>query len=490
MSETNKPNLIFVMPDQLRADFLPVYGCSAISTPNIDDLAAQAVVFERAYSNCPLCVPARAALLSGLNPLRSGVLSNHQWLRPDLTEMGLRTWPDLLRDAGYRTAAIGKMHFHPFDAMEGFDERVIAEDKRWVKIHDDYAEFMAQHGLTKFDARQHPNYQKNMGAVSFPHTVELTPDRFVAEASVEFIRRQPVSRPFALMVGFPSPHCPYDALPVYAQQVDPSGLPPLIQTRTAFFDHFVKNHQREWHALDYSEFSDEARQNIRIQYAGLVKQLDEEIGTIIAACKEKGIWDNTLFVLSSDHGDHVGDRRMVGKGDFYEESIHIPLIMKTPGQQEGFRLNSLVELQQIPPTMMQCAGVPVPEWWDYAPLPGKEAPSEGEVHSFGILSDSCMVRKGPWKLMDYQVSACSELYNLDKDPAEIHNCIDDPECQSIRVELADALRFWMHRQAFLGHEEKHMIRAGGLSENPSFARRGWRREYPLPIFHSAIPASR
>lgn len=497
MSEKKTPNLIFVMPDQLRADFLPVYGCSGISTPNIDALAAQSVVFERAYSNCPLCVPARAALLSGLNPLHSGVLSNHQWLRPDLAEMGLKTWPDLLRDQGYRTAAIGKMHFHPFDAMEGFDERVIAEDKRWVKIQDDYAEFLARHGLEKFDARQHPNYREEMGAVEFPHGVELSPDRFVADASVEFIRRQPDGRPFALMVGFPGPHCPYDAPSEYTEQVDPEGLPPLLPDmdrsdpgKAAFMDLFIEIQKRPWHSLDYSEFSEEARRKIRVQYAGAVKQLDDEIGKIIDVCKERGIWETTLFVLSSDHGDHAGDRGMVGKGDFYEQSIRIPLLLKVPGQTEGYRRNDLVELQQIPPTMMQCAGVELPAWWDYGPLPDADAPESEESFAYGILSNSCMVRKGPWKLVDYPGCGFSELFNLDEDPNELCSRLEDPDCQSVRAELADALRFWMHRQAFLGHEEKHMLSEGALCDSPLFARRGWRREYPLPIFRSPTPVSK
>ncbi|MDP0496558.1 MAG: sulfatase-like hydrolase/transferase [Verrucomicrobiota bacterium JB024] len=484
-----KPNLIFIMPDQLRADFLRPYGCEAIPTPNLDALCEQATVYDSAYSMCPLCVPARAALITGLNPLHSGVLSNHQWLRPDRHQMGLRTWPELLREAGYWTAAYGKMHFHPFESAEGFDERVIAEDKRWVGVHDDYAEHLAEHGLTKFDATAHPDYAANMGAVAFPYDVEFTGDRFVSRQAADFIRRQPGDRPFALMIGFPSPHCPYDALPEYAAQVNEAALPSLLDSPDVpkqfwheYMDRFITNHKRDWHGIDYSNFTREARQRIRVQYAGLICQLDEEIGRVMDACREKGIWDNTLFVVTSDHGDHVGDRGLVGKGDFFEESIHIPLIAKMPGQQKAERCQALVELQQVPPTLLQMAGISLPRWWDYQPLPGAGEPADPDTFYFGILNDTCMVRKGPWKLSDYQVGAFSYLVNLDEDPQEEHNRLNDPTCTAIRIELSDALRGWMHRNSFRGHTEKHLTIKGGLARDKGFGRVGWQWGYPLSVY--------
>ncbi|MFA5687557.1 MAG: sulfatase-like hydrolase/transferase [Kiritimatiellales bacterium] len=331
-------------------------------------------VYDRAYSSAPICVPARAALLTGLTPLRSGVLSNHQWLRPDLKMMGMKTWPDVLRDIGYRTAAVGKMHFHPF----------------------------------------------------------------------------------ALMVGFPG-----------SQE---------------YCRNFLETHMRAWHALDYTTFTEEERKNIRVQYAGNVKQLDDEIGRIIRACKEKGIWDNTLIIVSSDHGDHVGDREMVGKSDYFEESIRVPLIFKAPAQTEGRRLNSLVELQQIPPTLIKYAGAEIPAWWDYEPLYEDE---REDAFSYGVISNCCMVRKGPWKLVDYD-AGFSELYHLDSDPQELNNRIDDPECQHIRIEYGEALRKWIHKQSFRAHEDKFLMADGGLSEDFSFARRGWVWDYPDPAFKGLL----
>jgi len=119
-------NIIFLMPDQLRHDFLSCYGADFIDTPNIDALCERGIRYERAYSEHPVCVPARAALLTGMNSVKAGVLDNSQWLRPDYRQCGLRTWPEILSAQGYYTLATGKMHFYPWQARFGFQRRIIA----------------------------------------------------------------------------------------------------------------------------------------------------------------------------------------------------------------------------------------------------------------------------------------------------------------------------------------------------------------------------
>ena len=143
----SKPNILFLMPDQLRHDFLSCYGATFIDTPNIDRLAREGTLYRNAYSTSPVCVTARHNLLTGLNSIRAGVLNNGQFIRPDYESCGIGTWPALLSQNGYHTAGIGKMHFYPWDAMMGYDERVVCEDKRWLHIEDDYAKFLAEKGL-------------------------------------------------------------------------------------------------------------------------------------------------------------------------------------------------------------------------------------------------------------------------------------------------------------------------------------------------------
>ncbi len=131
---TTHPNILFIMPDQLRSDFLSCYGADFLETVHIDSIAAEGVRYERTYSASPVCVPARASLMTGLNAIRTGVLDNGLWLRPDRRECGILTWPERLNEQGYYTAGVGKMHFYPWDITEGLQYRVIAEDKRWLYI--------------------------------------------------------------------------------------------------------------------------------------------------------------------------------------------------------------------------------------------------------------------------------------------------------------------------------------------------------------------
>ena len=112
---TSHPNIVFLFPDQLRPDFLSCYGAEFIKTPNIDALAKEGVRYERAYSGSPVCVPARTALLTGMNAIRNGVTDNLHRIRSDYAEAGIKTWPQILSDAGYYTTGIGKMHFYPWD---------------------------------------------------------------------------------------------------------------------------------------------------------------------------------------------------------------------------------------------------------------------------------------------------------------------------------------------------------------------------------------
>ena len=121
-----QPNNVFLFPDQMRSDFLSCYGADFIETPNIDSLARNGTLYRNAYSASPICVPARTALLTGMNAVRNGVTDNDHSIRGDYNDVGIRTWPQLLADEGYYTAAIGKMHFYPWDSRHGFQYRVIA----------------------------------------------------------------------------------------------------------------------------------------------------------------------------------------------------------------------------------------------------------------------------------------------------------------------------------------------------------------------------
>ena len=173
-----------------------------------------------------------------MNAIKNGVTGNLGNLRPDYREAGIRTWPEILAEQGYYTAAIGKMHFYPWDDKRGFQYRVAAEDKRWLNVRDDYYHFLKANGLRKFHGNEHDEYHEGKGAVVSRTPWEYSWDRFVGMEAVRFIDQYGADGPFAMMVGFPGPHCPYDPDARFLDEVDESKLPdpvPAVEADSAAF---------------------------------------------------------------------------------------------------------------------------------------------------------------------------------------------------------------------------------------------------------------
>ena len=356
----DRPNLVFLLPDQLRADFLSCYGADFIDTPNMDRLGASGTRYERAHSPSPVCVPARALLLTGRNPIRNGVLGNGQFLRPDLAACGIRTWSEYLVESGYTTAAVGKMHFYPWDASLGFQKRIICEDKRWIKIEDDYERHLRAHGHYKYHGNEHEGYYEHKGAVVSRLPYEHYWDHFVGDQASKYIRGYRGDAPFALMVGFPGPHCPYDPPEEYANLYRPEDMPEPIpeaegQPR-AFRESNIRGNRSAWNGVDYTEFTREQKLKIRSHYAGQVKLIDDEVGAILDALEETGRLENTVVILSSDHGDYLGDHGLIGKGTFYESSTRVPLLVRVPWMGEGRIHGGPASIGDITATLMHYAG--------------------------------------------------------------------------------------------------------------------------------------
>ncbi|MCB1153583.1 sulfatase-like hydrolase/transferase, partial [bacterium] len=280
------PDIVLIAADSLRPDFLGCYGADFLKTPNIDALAAAGRRWQTAISPVPVCVPARASMLTGQHAHASGVTHNLNWLRPDRREMGIMTWPEHLSAAGYRTAAIGKMHFYPWDLAEGFQHRVIAEDKRHIHIQDDYAVALADEGFAKEHANNQRGYRENKGASFCDLPNHLHVDRWVGNRAADYIAALEGNQPFALMVGFPGPHCPYDPPESALAGLDPDALPaPLAATAESLTHHaeFVAGYRREWADLDYTELSGEQIRASRLHYAASVQRIDQDVGNILAA---------------------------------------------------------------------------------------------------------------------------------------------------------------------------------------------------------------
>ena len=480
MSE--QPNLIFLMPDQLRYDFLGCYGADFVRTPNIDRLADEGLRFERCYSEHPVCVPARVSLLTGRHGLKTGVLDNGQFLRPDYRDMGLQTWPEILNGAGYYTAAIGKMHFYPWDARMGFQYRSIAEDKRWLYIRDDYYHHLHKAGYRKYHGNEHEGYFENKGAVISLLPWEHSVDHFVGQEACHFIEQYGDEGPFAMMVGFPGPHCPYDPTSDFIESIDPEVMPeavPPTEDAESLRQRNIEGNKRPWNGVDYREFTPQQIRKVRAHYAGLVQQIDYEVGQILETLDRKGLLDSTMILLSADHGDYLGDHGMIGKGTFYETSVHVPMIVRVPGFERRTS-EELVTLQDVTATMLAFAGCDVPASMDSAPLPGLGLPDEADHDAVvGGTTGGWWIDDGRWRYAKYATGDVF-LYDREVDPDEQHNMVDAPDAQAIRKRLDAALTKTVMAYTREAHFD-HRVYVRDLSQYSWFGREGWQRPFPRTI---------
>lgn len=477
-----RPNLVFLMPDQLRSDFLGCYGAGFVRTPNVDRLAARGVRFARAYSLHPLCVPARASLLLGQHALRTGVLDNQHFVPPDYRARGLATWPELLNARGYYTAAIGKMHFYPWDARFGLQHRRIAEDKRWLHVRDDYWHFLHERGQRKYHGRESDGYLENKGAVVSRLPLELGWDHWVGEEACRFIRQHGRAGPFAMMVGFPGPHCPYDPAAESLAGIDPDAMPepvPDAGDTPRLLAQTIVGNRRPWNGVDYAEFTHPQKLKVRAHYAALVQQIDAQVGRILDALEDGGLTESTVVIFSSDHGDALGDHGLIGKAQFFESSWHVPMIAAGPGIEPAVR-DDLVTLTDVTATLVAIGGAERPAFMDARPLPGlglaDDAPRE---HLIGALANGWAIQRGSWRLAKYATGE-AVLFDLGEDPQEQRSRIDDPACRRVYREL-DAL---LSSAVMAGVAEAHdAIKVGGteLSQSSEFGREGWVRSYPSPV---------
>lgn len=481
MTDTPKkrPNILFLFPDQLRADYLGCYGASFAKTPNIDRLCAESTQYTNAVSPSPLCVPARASLLVGYNAVKTGVFHNDHWLRPDHSECGMPTWPELLSKNGYRTEAIGKMHFYPWDIPEGFDHKVVAEDKRHYDIKDDYWHYLKNHGLEKYHARENPGYHEQKGAACSRIPLEHQVDRWTAERTVDFLERYDSDEPFACMVGFPGPHCPYDPpreiADLFPLENMPNGIPEN-EISEKFREAFLNGMKLDWNGVDYFEFTDEQRKRLKAYYCALIHQVDAGVGRIMDKLKEKGLLDNTVIIFSADHGEYAGDYGFVGKSHYLRPSIQIPLFIRLPGGEHK-QVDSVVSLTDLFSTILSLAGVSRKENGDSYILPEMPGNTVKErEYLFAASSLGYMIIKGRWKYCRY-FSGVKVLTDMEADPDDTRNLYNDPACHVTITELSGIMEREIDQSLMFANNEKIVERGGLCGEGP-FGERNWKRTYP------------
>ena len=439
-------NLLFIITDQQRWDSLPCYGLDFMQTPALDRLAREGMVFDNCVTPSPVCVPYRATMMCGQYPATTGVLGNGQWL-PDTSV----TWPERFGAAGIRTAAIGKMHFTPWDLMAGFDERIIAEDKRHVYLPDDHVKFLRAHGMERFHPTEKPGYFENLGASVTPRPRKFHIDAFVGDQAASWIQKNGKD-PFAIWVSFPGPHDPYDPPEEMASMYYDAPIPEPIGSPEELAGKPPAQRRRNsgslnnsMYRIDPSQTTPEIRRRWRAHYYANISLIDGGIGKMLDALESVGALDDTLIVFNSDHGDALGDHGLCYKSFFYNAMVHTPLLIRGPGVPRGRRCPALVNAIDLVPLFYRACGIAPPdtlEGVDITPL-FRDPTATVQDAVFSEISGRAMVQTARHKYAHYS-DGVGELYDLQTDPDELTNLAGRPEYAAVERDLRGRLlQHWL-----------------------------------------------
>ncbi|MBT4979545.1 MAG: sulfatase-like hydrolase/transferase [Gemmatimonadetes bacterium] len=471
----NRPHIILIMTDQQRWDTIGAWGCDYMVTPNMDRLAEEGVSFRQAYCPGATCIASRAAIFTGMYPHTTGVYSFNNWGKH-------RNWVQDLNDTGYFCANIGKMHFSPRDIAGGFHERVIVENPTNKTLDnggadDDWGRFLTHHGQKRPNDRQRtdPDWLDKYQGVPWHLEERFHSDVFIGDAACAWIRNHQGDTPFFLQVGFTGPHEPWDPLPrhldLYEGKAMPEqvrregeldGKPPQHRARQKFQAEVGNEAQ-----IDITGASDEDLARMKRHYYANITTVDEKLGEVLAALEERGWLQESLLIFCSDHGELLGDHDLAYKWLMYDPVVHVPLIVRYPGA--AGRVDDLVSLMDLGPTIMEAAGVEIPDYCEGRSLGPYLRGEEMEGREFVFAEDNylVMMRNKDWKLVYYIGQEEGELYDLGQDPDELFNLWSDPQAAQDKAKLLAELLAWMTRSNYWtsaykrGERGRHRMRWPG-----------------------------
>jgi choline-sulfatase len=428
---SQSPNILLVMADQLVPFLTGAYGHPVVQTPNLDRLAAEGIRFDGAYTPYPLCAPARAAFMTGRFSSGLGCYDNAAVLPADEP-----TVAHYLTNAGYDTVLSGKMHFIGPDQLHGFRTRLTTDvfpaGMDWVPTLDADDRFVRGGHARSY-------VPPNVGVGGW--TKFLSYDEETHFRALEYLRertRLASDDRFFLVVSYHHPHDPFvvtqELWDLYeGAEIDVPRHPEQIQ-RSAM--DVWANEAHETDAVDLDD--PENLRALRRAYYGLVTYVDRKLGELLAALEQTGLAGDTVVVFTSDHGDMLGERRMVQKRCFYEWSVRVPLLLRFPdGRDAGRRVPDPVSLIDVLPTLLDVAGVPAEE---RLPLPGASLMGQGgrpvfsEYHVEKVRAPCFMVRVGRHKYI-YVHGHGSQLFDLEEDPGEWHDLSGDPSLRDVEHAL-------------------------------------------------------
>lgn len=439
-----RPNILFLFTDQQRPDSLGCYGNEVAITPNLDKLADEGVLFENCYGQNPLCVPSRHSILTGRYPHSHRARLN--WYKRGEEE---KSFAHRLGRVGYNTVNSGKMHLTPWYENFGFDGRIIAEAKHHITCPDDYEKFLNKHGTSRKELYDYKSdyYLKQCTAVKSKLPQELHIDGFIGRSICEYLRQ--VKEPFCYFAGFVSPHNPYDPPKPYDELFINKKLPKRnmyhgeVQKKPKEIYNYTNN-IIGW-PVKTDELNEEQLHLMKAFYYGLVTFIDDWVGRIVEVLKEEGLYENTVIIYASDHGDLLGDHGLVFKQSFYEQSIKVPLIIHAPAIFRPKRIKDNIELMDIYNTICELGNAWIGEGIQGKSLVPFLEGKENYYHREAVFAENWygrMVKYQNYKMVYYLGKPYGELYDLAQDPMEQDNLWEKLDGSKVKNKLKDLLLDW------------------------------------------------
>ena len=436
-----RPDILIIHTDEHRIDCLGAYGNRQISTPNLDALAARGVRYDNSFCPFPVCTPSRYSLLSGLY-----VHQHRGWNNRSTPVPGTAMFPAMLKSAGYRTAAVGKMHFTPTYLDVGFERMILAEQDGPGRWDDDYHRYLRDLGLVDYndledqvaeyrkDAR--PEYWETFGALVSNLPEEHHSTTWIGDRAVETLEGWGGGGNL-LMVGFIKPHHPFDPPSRWAEMYDPDAVDPLPgwAERLAARD-------TDFHKAYFPDESltEPAIRRITAYYYATISHIDHHVGRMIDVLKRTGRYDDALIVLTSDHGDYVGAHHMVLKGGaMYDPLVKVPLIVKFPGgRRAGEASTQLVNNVDLAPTILAQTGCE-----PAAAMRGLDLAADTDGHEI-VFAEArhLMARSAGRKLLLREPREKSLLFDLQADPLEMNNLFAKADRADEIRRLEEAIGAW------------------------------------------------
>jgi len=427
---SDKTNVLMINVDHWPGNLLNCAGQKGILTPTLDQLAENGIRFSNFYSECPVCIPARRCLMTGLSPRSHGDrVYQDQAEFPPVTSLA-----QAFTDSGYQAYAVGKMHVYPQRNRIGFHDVILAEEGRYeFGIVDDYQIWLGEQGYL---GQEHMHGMSNNTYHTRPwHLSESAHGtNWATREMLRTIKRKDPTRPAFYYISYQHPHPPLVPLqsyfdmyredkiddPICGNWVDDSCIMRVMtEAATPYSYKEIKMAKRAFYALS--------------------THIDHQIRLLIGTLREEGLIDNTLIVFTGDHGDMLFDHKMVAKRSFYEGSAKIPFILsgKPVADYCGQVDNQLGTLADVMPTVLDICGVKLPNGIDGIPLLKKRGKKHDVI--YGEIGEDIkatrMIHDGRYKLIYYPCGNVFQMFDLEDDPKELKNIANTLEEKSKRDEL-------------------------------------------------------